>query len=483
MKGRAMSNGNNVYKCCKSKQMIFNAVMMIQLFLTATLVFAEVQTYPAPEGEAITDVYSVTVDGEPVDVYAAQSQHFEGDYYFASFDFSGKVAINVTSKFPMEKTQILPKHFALDVKCSNNAVDFVTDQPFRASVEPNGRVKPLLLFGNAIENDAPDPNAPNVVYFGPGVHRPGKITLCDHQTLYLAQGAVVKGAVLATGENITVCGRGILAGEDSPRFSGPGRFMLDLTECKNVTVRDITIRNPWSWTAVTWNCDGVVFDNVKICGSRMINDDALDLVNTQNVVVRNCFFRTQDDSIAVKGAAKMTRPCENIKIENCQFWTDVANIFRIGYECETEGMRGIDARNIDILHYSKNYRAPTDYWANTIIWLQPSNNMTLENCHFENFTIYSDGSAMILLMAKPMRCTYGDIKKPEPGRIKNCVLKNIEVVGIPGDFGGVLYFLGADAKHSVNGVTLENIRYFGEPIRQNSPCVEIGPNVEYVEFH
>lgn len=81
---------------------------------------------------------------------------------------------------------------------------------------------------------------------------------------------------------------------------------------------------------MTRNCDGVVIDNMKICGSRMINDDALDLVNTQNATVRNCFFRTQDDSIAIKGLAKMPRPCENILIEDCEFWTDA--ITRLDYD-------------------------------------------------------------------------------------------------------------------------------------------------------
>ncbi len=135
-------------------------------------------------------------------------------------------------------------------------------------------------------------------------------------------------------------------------------------------MRDILLRNPWGWTFVPWNCDRVAIGNVKICGCRMLNDDALDLVNTQNATVRNCFFRTQDDSIAIKGLAKMPRPCENILIQDCEFWTDVANIFRIGCECETGGMRNMRARNIDVLYYSKNYRPPTHYWANAIIWLQ-----------------------------------------------------------------------------------------------------------------
>ena len=477
-----MRSGRNMGVKRDLRRVLLRCWMVLFGWGIATTALGEVRTYPAPEGEAVSGVYTVTVNGQPVDVYAAQSEFFEGDYYFASFDFSDKVSIEITSPFPMAQTQILPEHFALDPKCSESAVAFDAQEPFRVSVEPNGRVKPLLLFGNSLETDAPDPNAPGVVYFGPGVHRPGKITLGDNQTLYLAGGAVVKGSVLATGENIVLRGRGILAGEDSPRFSGPGRFMLDLVGCQKITVRDITLRNPWSWTAVTWNCDGVLFDNVKICGSRMINDDALDLVNTQNAVVRNSFFRTQDDSIAVKGLANMPRPCENIQIENCQFWTDCANIFRIGYECETEGMRSIDAKNIDVLHYSKTFRPPTAYWANTIFWLQPSKNMTLENCRFENFTVYSDGTPMLMLVAKPMSCSYGKIKDPEPGRIKNCAFQNIRVVGTPGDFGGILYFSGADAQHNVTGVSLEKIDYFGQPIRQDSPNVEIGPNVENVEF-
>ncbi len=142
-----------------------------------------------------------------------------------------------------------------------------------------------------------------------------------------------KGAC-AKGKNITIRGRGVLGGEESPRFQGPGRYLLDCQDCQDLTVR-------------------------------------------------NCFFRTQDDSIAVKGLAKLPRPCENILIEDCEFWTDVANIFRIGYECETAGMRNIRARNIDVLHYSKNYREPTNYWANAIIWLQPNQNMVMEDCHFE----------------------------------------------------------------------------------------------------
>lgn len=443
----------------------------------------DVTTCPAPAGEAVADDYTVAVNGKPVDVYAAQSEYFDGDYSFASFDFSGNVEIRVTSAAPLDNAAVQPTRSHVRIKeRAAGEMTLTADAPFQISIERNGRVKPLLLFGNAEEADVPRPGDANVVFFPPGVHRPGKIALTDNQTLYLAGGAVVKGCVHAQGKNITIRGRGILAGEESPRFQGPGRYLLDCQDCQNLTVRDITLRNPWSWTFVTWNCDGVLVDNVKICGSRMINDDALDLVNTQNAIIRNCFFRTQDDCIAIKGLAKMPRPCEDIRIEDCVFWTDVANIFRIGYECETPGMRNITARNIDVLHYSKNYRPPTDYWANAIIWLQPNQGMVMENCRFEDIRVHSSGEDILMLMAKPMRCSYGDYKNPEPGTLRNCFFKNISVDGEQGGFRGLIHMLGDSGEHGVSGLLFEHVAYFGQPIGRDSPCVQIGPYVTDVRF-
>ena len=449
-----------------------------------SVAFADVTTPPpAQPGEAVTGDYAVTVNGKPVDVYAAQSEFFGGDYAFASFDFSGKAEIRVTSGLPLDNVQVLPSHSGVWLgQHGAQAITLEADAPFRISVERNGRIKPLLLFGNAVETDAPKAGDPNVVYFPAGVHRPGKIALTDNQTLYLAGGAVVKGCVYARGTNITIRGRGILGGEESPRFKGPGRYLLDCRDCRNLTVRDITLRNPWSWTFVTWNCDGVLIDNVKICGSRMINDDALDLVNTRNATVRDCFFRTQDDCIAVKGLAKANAPCENIAIEGCTFWTDRANIFRIGYECETSGMRDIRARNIDVLHYSMNYRAPTEYWANAIIWLQPNQDLVMERCRFEDIRVHSDGDDILMLMAKPMRCHYGDYKHPEPDALRDCSFKDIQVIGSQKDFHGLLYMTGDSPQHAVSGLHFENMVYFGKPVTRDASCVQIGPHADDITF-
>lgn len=79
----------------------------------------------------------------------------------------------------------------------------------------------------------------------------------------------------------------------------------------------------------------------------------------RDVVVRNSFVRCQDDAITPKYW------CENLVCTNMTLWTDAANAFRTGYECES-GESGLVYRNllykdIDVLHLSLNKNKPTEY--------------------------------------------------------------------------------------------------------------------------
>ncbi len=440
--------------------------------------------------------YRVQVDGTDVPLLSEKvefgSKHpdgklsFEGPYWFGAFTLTKPVTVTVDCTFPLDKVRILPVSAGMTFRrISENRIAFYADKPFKISIERHGRKSPLLLFADAPEKGAPAPDAPKVRYFGPGVHAVGRIDLSDGETLYLAEGAVVNGCVRAKGENITICGRGLLTGDAYPRFKGPGRYLVDLVDCHNVTVRDVMLSGSFCYTICLSNCDGALVDNVKIMNSNMINDDAVDICNSQNVTVRNSFIRAQDDNIAVKGTGqdRDAPPTRDILVENCILWTDRANAFRIGYESNTEEMANIRARNIDVIHYSKDFRPPSHFWSNAVFWLQPSNGIRLSGCTFEDIRVHADREGIILAQVEPRVCRCNSIPYKKAGQVRDCTFRNVSVVGDAGKEPPCLIVVqGRSEKEDVRGVKFENVTCCGKEFTADSPSVTVGDHAEDINF-
>jgi hypothetical protein len=459
--------------------------------------------------------YQVSVNGKSVPVYTAKEEFHDGIYFFTTFDFKSTANVVVSSTHDLSHVQLLPSKYKFAVKKYNaHKVSFKADKPFRLSFEHNGRLRPLLVFGNRPDKKVYAAGQPDVIYFGPGVHHAGRIVVRSGQTLYLADGAIVNGSVWLQGDDITVCGKGILTGDDWKRFHGPGSYMFFAYKCRNLTLRDITITNSWTWTCVLSGCDRVLIDNIKVCCSNMINDDAVDICNSRNVSVKNCFLRAQDDIIAVKGipqecmsqgdpdkqyaqfgttqlpqshvshhaSSAPISVCENISVENCELWTDKANIFRIGYECGATDMRNIIGRHLYVVHYSFDFRPPEHYWCNAIFYLQPSNAMRISCCRFEDITINADGCDLVVLAAK-CGLTSGPDSAGESyktsGTLSNVLLKNISVCGNPNHFNGALWLQGASLKESISDFRFNNIRYFGHKLKPSAGQITANEYASY----
>ena len=329
-----------------------NRMLAVLSLVGMSCLGGEVVSAGLAPGEPEVTTYRVTANGKPVAIYRSMADdeyrqgYQESYYYFGSFDFSGECRVEVTSSVSLKDVQILPARFGLVPKVSSDGskLEFVASKPFRISIERSGKEEALLLFGNALETDAPKAGDPGVVYFGPGQHKAGRIELTSNQTLYLASGAVVNGAIVAKGDNITIRGRGILGGEAYPRFKGPSGWMLELRDGKNVVVKDIIVRNPWSWILVTAGCDGVLVDGVKIAGSRMINDDAIDRAIPKRRI-KNCFFAgLGDDIIAIRGWGRDKARLRNISSRISEFWTDNANNLSNRFRMRCQGNEETYAR-------------------------------------------------------------------------------------------------------------------------------------------
>ena len=474
-------------------------------------------TYPAPEAEKMAAVsYSVKVNGKSIDIYKALSPKYNGhEYYFCYFDFEGEVEVEVKSTKQFTQTagytekprahaeadknyvgEIYPYTIKPIVKERHRMV-FRQDKPFKAIVLREERGMPLIIFGNPLEKNVPDKNDPNVIYFGPGVHYKNIIELKDNQTLYLAGGAVLKGIIRAKGKNITVRGRGIVSFDNRERFLGSG---IGVHESENVKIEGIIVKDPCDWCFLFTNSNNIEMDNVKICGSRMINDDAIAIGNTSNVKIINTFARAQDDIIPVKGYYKRGykaglknpdpvkresyRPCENIYIDNCILWTDSANIFRLGYECDAPYFKNLVCKNLYIPSFSSVSKLK-EYWVRAIFLLQPGNGMPLLDMHFENIDIRADGRDFHLIVAESRIVSCGAVREldhaGEHGAIKNITFKNINVSGKKrGNWKGTIYINGQTPEASVENLKIENVKYFGEKITEKSPCVIIGKNTKNV---
>ncbi|MBO5255541.1 MAG: hypothetical protein J6B07_06930 [Opitutales bacterium] len=474
---------------------------------------AKVVTYPVPISEAVRCTYSVFVNGKELGIYKALSPEFQGgEYYFTYFDFDGEVDVEVKSTVPFTKKipytrpasekaiadkilvgEVFPRSIKANVE--KTRITFKQDKPFKAIILRNERERPLIIFGNPLETNRPDVNDTNVVYIKAGVHYPEKIIrLRNNQILYLEGGAVLKSAVLADGENITICGRGIISLDNYERHKG---FSVKMRNCKNLTVKDVIIKDTIGWSFVLQDCNKVLVDNLKICTSRMLNDDAIDICNSSNVTIKNTFTRSQDDCIAIKGmygsgkqlGRKLTKdlndknnnaPVENIEISDCIFWCDHANVFRIGYECHAPYFKNIKIKNIQIPYYS-TYRPITDYWAHAIFLIMPTNDMKISDVHFENIEIRSNGKDMFLLIAKP-RLVSGIRGISTAGSIENCSINNVDVYGKKGHFKGEIYVEGFGENNSVKNLKVSKVTHFNKEKTSKNQKFFIGKHTKNIKI-
>lgn len=472
----------------------FARMMLVGVFYVGALCArAEVVTYPAASGETLSQEYKVEVEGCAAPVYNAAMHpayrlryHLNWDptYSFASFDCSGRVTVKVTSAKPLAELSIRPVKPAIHCRIEGATATFTLEKPGQYIIERNGngRKDPLLLFANPIETSRPRQGDPGVVYFGPGRHTAGIIKLTSNQTLYIDGGAVVTGAVHAHGDNIKIMGRGLLENKAPWRPGAPsvenagsvyGGYMIRMDHCTRARIEGIVIRkNSRGWTIKTEGCDGVVMDNVKICGSANYNDDGVDPVNTRNMTIEKCLIRTFDDALAFKGMNVADGNCENITVSGCIIWSDRCCAMLFGDECRAPYMRNITVKSC-YLPYISIEGTPKKF-----AMLHSGEEMMMENLRFENIVMVGEGQDKNLI---EMICGYNRYSKSmTAGNIRNITFKNITLNGKPGPY--TILIRGYDEAHTIDGVSFENFRINGALLSAKSPNVKIQKFARNIKF-
>jgi hypothetical protein len=314
--------------------------------------------------------FTVTVNGQPICVQQARvsaqplNQVWPGYQRpleqtelasFASWDMRGPVEVVVGSARPVREVRVRPRSSGIAPGVEGNTLRFTLARPGQFTVEVNGAHRALHLFANPPEENVPDPRDPNVRYFGPGVHCPGRITLVSHQTVYLAAGAVVYGSIVAEkADQIAVCGRGILDGGKFDRADAHG--LINTFGCNQVTIEGIILRDPNMWAIVPVCCRHVHIRNVKLIGLWRYNADGIDFVNSQHGCVEDSFVRSFDDSIVFKGLPGWAHfPCNlepvtDIQVRRCVIWNDWGRALEIGAETVASEISDLRLEDCDLIH-------------------------------------------------------------------------------------------------------------------------------------
>jgi len=193
------------------------------------------------------------------------------------------------------------------------------------------------------------------VIIPPGVYVTGTLKLKSNVTLEVLAGAELRGSsdladytpmlwghnvdrqpyhlILAdSAENIEIRGQGVING-NGPAFWEPHNPannpqwikakqkkvspMVEIHACKNVIIKDITLKTGGGWTLHLFNSDAITISGAKILNHLFSpNGDGIDISGCFDVAIQNCIIKTCDDAICLKTMGD-TRECKRITVTNC----------------------------------------------------------------------------------------------------------------------------------------------------------------------
>ncbi|MBL7817084.1 MAG: glycoside hydrolase family 28 protein [Saprospiraceae bacterium] len=272
----------------------------------------------------------------------------------------------------------------------------------------------------------------------------GTIYLKSGVELYLEKGARLLGStnrndypssrdrpalIMANGQkNISISGQGIIDGQCQELMldifkklrSGEmkqdtiwlvkrpgGRTLILLFQaCQNVRVTGVTLKNATDWVQDYRECDGVTIDRITVQSTAYWNNDGLDITDSKNVRITNCFINSSDDALCLK-SENPKLACENIYIDSCTLRSS-ANGLKFGTNCYG-GFKNIKVRNLTIFD---TYRSA--------IAIECVDGGVTENIDIQNIKARNTGNAIFI--RRGHRNVGGQV-----GTIKGIYIANVKV--------------------------------------------------------
>ncbi|OAY76425.1 putative polygalacturonase [Ananas comosus] len=270
----------------------------------------------------------------------------------------------------------------------------------------------------------------------PGVWLTAPFNLTSHMTLYLTEGAVIKGVtdkdlwplmpplpsygqgrelsgarygslihgqylqnVVITGENGTIDGQGqawwtAFSEKRLKHTRGP---LVQLMWSRDIVISNITLRNSPFWTLHPYDCKNVTISNVTILApvSKAPNTDGIDPDSCDGMIIENCYITVGDDGIAIKSGwdqygIQYGKPSKNIIIRDVVLRTTVSAGVSIGSEM-SGGISNITLENILVWDSRRGVRIKT----------APGRGGYIRNITYRNITITNSLVGVLIITDYP----------------------------------------------------------------------------------
>ena len=228
--------------------------------------------------------------------------------------------------------------------------------------------------------------------------------------------------------------------------------MINLYNCKNVLIRDLTIVNSPAWNIHPVQCESILIDNVTIhAPADSPNTDGIDPDSCRDVRISNCHISVGDDCIIIKSGYKYNEhgiPSEQIAVTNCVFGTGHAGV---GIGSETAGgVRDVVISNCICEGTAVGLRFKTARNRGNVV----------ENVRASNFVMRDVGDAITVTMFY----NGGDIHKAEPVDKGTPVFRNFRFSDIIAKDVKRAVVIEGLAEMPVEGISLSDVRISGAKV-------------------
>lgn len=137
--------------------------------------------------------------------------------------------------------------------------------------------------------------------------------------------------------------------------------MFLFSNCKRITIKDITITTAPFWCMHFADCDAVHISGIRLWNNLLApNADGIDITSCTNVIIDNCDIRAGDDALAIvgydhhfeiPGFQHLKHVSENIVISNCNLQSASSGI-RIGF-LDQNSVKNIHVSNVNITNSTR----------------------------------------------------------------------------------------------------------------------------------